>query len=515
MVFSCKKKEQILIFGTGSGGMDFYKNCRSRYQVIGFLDNNKQKHGHKLFGQRIYSPQSLTNMPFDKIIIASDYYIEIYAQLTSQLGVDERRIEVFHASQLVYLSWWRQFKRAIEQHCLTIMCHRAGWISSLLFLLLYGQWRGNGNTKIIPFDWLDTQSGYQVHVFRDAMPGVVVGPAYIGRPQAIAHIMLPKVALYRFTDGQICSVSRSVILPEQRLLIERVEPADMANADYSCAHLLFHGKELALVRQETPEYIERGILISGCSETNYYHWFMEVLSQLQFVSEIPAEYDGYPILISVSSQKISAVKNFIDAANIEREFIYLENVTSYLVGDLLLVNSPNNLVPNLKGAAWSDVTNSYLRKESVDYLRRVAFRMCQHPKLNELPKRIFMARKSFIRNYNQSEIMAALCEFGFSCVYLEDLNFCDQVSLIANADVIVGPTGAAWTNLIFAKPGAKALCWMAEEWGNLSCFSNIAEVSGVKMTYFSYQAGTKNSRELYYLGYEIPVSDVVDWVRCL
>ncbi len=53
MALGGNKKEKILIFGTGSGGINFFNSCRSRYRVIGFLDNNKQKQGEKLFGLMI------------------------------------------------------------------------------------------------------------------------------------------------------------------------------------------------------------------------------------------------------------------------------------------------------------------------------------------------------------------------------------------------------------------------------------------------------------------------------
>lgn len=513
MAWFGNRKERILIFGTGSGGMNFYKICRSRYRIVGFLDNNKQKHGHKLFGMPIYSPQSLGALMFDKIIIASDYYVEIYTQLTSQLGVDENRIEVFHSSQLLAFSWWRQFKKRLEQLSHKIMCSQPNWISTLLFHLHYGRWRGCSNTKLMPFNWLDTQRNLRVHVFRDAMPGVVSGPAYLDCPRAMANITLPEIALYRLTDGQICSVSRSVILPDQKLVIERVEPANVQNADYSCAHLLYHGEKLALVRQDQPELIDKGILISGGSETNYYHWMLEVLSQLQFIDEIPAEYNDYPILISVSSQKISAIKTFIDAAEINRRFIYLNNITSYRVRDLLLITPPNNLVANLKDTAWSNVVNSYVRKESIDYLRHVAFQICLSSASTMLPKRIFFARKDFIRHYNQNEIMDALSVFGFAFVYMEDLSFCEQVSLMAQAEIIVGPTGAAWTNLIFASPGTKALCWMARDAGDLSCFSNIAYTLDIDLNYLSYEVGTSNTREIYYASYTMDPNLIVDWVK--
>ena len=513
MALGGNKKEKILIFGTGSGGINFFNSCRSRYRVIGFLDNNKQKQGEKLFGLMIYSPLSLKDLTFDKIFIASDYYIDIHSQLVNQLMIDERKVEVFHSGDLLFLSGWQRLKNKIYQYCLDLMCCQEGLISMLLFHLLYGHWRGCNNIKIMPFDWLDCRDDFRIHLFRPAMSDMVAGPAYMDRPQAMAQVLLPEIALYRVKDTQVCAVSRSFILSESRLLIERMALPNGENSDYSGAHLLYHGKSLALVRQDNPEVIEKGILISGRNDNNYYHWMLEVLSQLQFVSEIPKEYDNYPILISSSSQRIESIKCFIEAANIDREFIYINSITSYYVKDLLLISTPNNMIANLKNIAWSDVRLSYARAESIEYLRHTAFKLCEPESTLESPKRIFFARKGFIRHYNQNEIIAALEKLHFACVYMEDLSFSEQVSLMAQAEIVVGPTGAAWTNIIFCKPGAKALCWMAEEWGDLSCFSNLAFHVGVDMSYLSYCAGTKDSRQLYYRSYHLPIANITRWIE--
>jgi capsular polysaccharide biosynthesis protein len=96
---------------------------------------------------------------------------------------------------------------------------------------------------------------------------------------------------------------------------------------------------------------------------------------------------------------------------------------------------------------------------------------------------------------------------------MEDLDVSQQVAVMANAEIIVGPTGAAWTNILFASAGAKALCWMAEEWGAFSCFSNIAAIVGVEMDYISYRTGTSDSRELYYKPYFINPDIIATWLQ--
>ncbi len=39
------KRQKVLIFGVGSGGISFFERNKNRYEIIGFLDNGKCKHG--------------------------------------------------------------------------------------------------------------------------------------------------------------------------------------------------------------------------------------------------------------------------------------------------------------------------------------------------------------------------------------------------------------------------------------------------------------------------------------
>lgn len=509
MAVAAKQKTRILIFGTGAGGTNFYKSCRGRYNVVGFLDNNQQKHGQVLFGKPIHNPHRLNDLSFDQIIIASDYYREIYPQLVNELAIREEQISIFH-KQLTAAGPLQRLTTHLERWGYALMCWRAGLISDLLYRLFFN---GQHDTRRLSLCWLDEADANKVEVLRPALRGSVQGPRYLGRDVAATAITLPEVALYRFTNGQVCSVSRSVILPGERLVAERVVTSKGADADYSGAHLLYHGQALALVRQAShAEPLDKGLLITGGSEVNYYHWVLEILSQLQFINELPSQYDDYPVLMSGNSQNIPAIKTLIEAIGIPRQVIFLKSVASYCVTDLLLISAPNNCITNFKGTARSVAENSFARPESIRFLRDKALPLAAGIDPATLPKRVFLGRKGFLRPYNQTEILARLEPLGFVCVYMEEQDIQHQVAIMANADIIIGPTGAAWTNIIFATKGARALCWMAEEAGAISFFSNLAAIGEVEMDYIPYQAQTSDSREIYYKGYSIEPDTIVNWL---
>lgn len=508
MLIFKNNKEKILIFGAGSGAINFYRLNKKQYNIVGFLDNNSQKQGQLLFNKKIYSPDELSNIDYDRIIIASDYYREIYEQLVEQLGLNEKKIDIFYAIDSVEVSIWKKFINVITDYKYKWLCDSDTW----LFNILYSFYTRKNELQLRDIVWLDEMEEYKVKILRKSQAGNVYGPNFLEKEAMVKPVTIPEVALYRLCQGQIGSTNRSVIMKDGRVVIERVVTASQDNTDYSGGHLVMHGQKRALVRVFQTKYIVKGIALIGVSETNYYHWIIEVLSQLQYLDELSEEYIDYPLLISNCSQNIHSIQEFLNYFNIKRQIIFLHTTQSYLVDELMIISSPNNLVPNSKYKAWSPVENCFVSNESLDYLRQLAIGSVKNSTENNSPKRIFFARKDYLRSYNQNEISKLLYQYNFVELYFEDLSFSEQVNIMQGAEIIVGPTGAAWTNLIFGKTGAKALCWMAEEYGDLSCFSNLAEFVGIQMDYLTYKANTNNSREIYYRSYSIDVDAVRLWL---
>lgn len=86
-------KQKVIIFGAGLGGKRAARFLRKRYEVVGFADNSKEKHGTRFMGKLIIAPEELAGQDVDLIIIASMYAYDIFGQL-QKLGIDMRRVEV-------------------------------------------------------------------------------------------------------------------------------------------------------------------------------------------------------------------------------------------------------------------------------------------------------------------------------------------------------------------------------------------------------------------------------------
>ena len=99
-------------------------------------------------------------------------------------------------------------------------------------------------------------------------------------------------------------------------------------------------------------------------------------------------------------------------------------------------------------------------------------------------KKIYLKRSRLLRRQctNIDEVENLIIDrFGFEPVELENYSFKDQVSILNSCDFIVGPSGAAWTNIIFCDihKYVKAICWglppkHKELWQPLAKSSNVS-----------------------------------------
>jgi hypothetical protein len=85
-------------------------------------------------------------------------------------------------------------------------------------------------------------------------------------------------------------------------------------------------------------------------------------------------------------------------------------------------------------------------------------------KPDERPVKIYVSRTlpSARVIANEAELLPLLQEMGFQICRLEEMLFEEQVRLFRNAEVVVGPHGAGFTNLIFSKPGTCVVEIMAK-----------------------------------------------------
>ena len=134
-------------------------------------------------------------------------------------------------------------------------------------------------------------------------------------------------------------------------------------------------------------------------------------------------------------------------------------------------------------------------RESLMSLRESVFRHTRFEPVSKTARRIYVARRQGLERsvVNEAELLPALQERGFEVVRCESLSFADQVKLFRDAEVVVGPHGGGFANLLWCEAGTKVF----EIFGTSSvrrCYWSICNALGLR--HYCAVAGEVGNLEL-------------------
>jgi capsular polysaccharide biosynthesis protein len=377
--------------------------------------------------------------------------------------------------------------------------HETNWCALLVFLWGLKR-RSLGRVRLLPIKWLDENTnGFRMSLERE-LPGWSFGPNMQGR-QCVERVLAPPVNLYYFKNARISAMSSSVWVGNE-LVIERVKGVDPSRCSLASGHLSVHGPTRAVVTVEPTEHLRRGIFMGGNGTANYYHWMIEHLPKLQFLREMDTAYPEFPLLVSEGTYRVRTLREGLEVLAKDRPVVVLDRNRTYAVNELVYVSSPNNCPFNLRRGEKAKVSDFITRPSSIEYTRN-CLTSALVKGIHRGGGRVFLARRKERRKYNQEEILRICADYGFKAVFMEEKSLGEQAEFMSNAEIIAGPTGAAWTNLIFCRPGAKGLCWMAKESSGFSAFSNLAKAVGVDLRYVTYCTGATSTEDLFMSDYHV------------
>ncbi|GAU09368.1 glycosyltransferase family 61 protein [Desulfoplanes formicivorans] len=351
--------------------------------------------------------------------------------------------------------------------------------------------------------WLDKANQQKIKIIANAQDCMTYGPKDVRERQEKAHVRSPIIFLYEFENACVTSRSSSIISGDT-VYIERIKHIGNDIADYKAGFIIGHDTERAIIDTTIDFEIDCAIFLGGNGSWNYYHWMIEILPKLYYYEKIGILRDGVTILVPEEAKKIDSfnkmLKEALNGYNVN--LIYMKSGSVYKVGSLKTVTTANNVVFNCRRLIF-DINFCFFRKDALEYTKKNAIQSIPfNYKFNKskICKKIFLARKeSSNRNYNQKEIQIVLQNFGFKTIFMEDLTLQEQIIAFMQAEFIIGPSGAAWTNIIFCRPGTKALSWLPEKIKNFSVFSSLAVYSKVNMYFFFCKSYSNYLHGRYYV----------------
>ena len=230
---------------------------------------------------------------------------------------------------------------------------------------------------------------------------------------------------------------------------------------------------------EPKVHIEEGILISCGHDANYFHWLVECLPKLLLIDSLE-EFKDIPLVIprDLHTNLMAALER-VNVHN--RPILFLEMGTPCSVDRLIVPSTLSRIVDRYQGSPVFNVDIVLSHK----WLTRVSELLISHVNDQEKPwRKLFLTRRKGFRALgNRDELELMLLEQGFEIVELEGASLDFQIELFSQASIVVAPTGAALTNMLFCRPGTKVLIFMSDhETSNFYFWSNLGALNNLDVT---------------------------------
>lgn len=341
-------------------------------------------------------------------------------------------------------------------------------------------------------------------------------------PESKSAFLTSPHADYTFPEIYITEVSNATVTGETNLILAdgKVICHDLYDfsLDYTSEEL--HGRTYVWPAQHTiawllPVIPNRRLAYAACftdaCAKNYAHWISEVLPRINIFCSVE-RWSNVPIIVDEGLHP-NLIESLHAVVGTSREIFTISSGMCFHV-DQLIVPSVTGYVPferrSLKSKGFS---HGHFSPSALYQLRQKLCNAFELPTI-QLPKKIFIKRNSNIRNIsNTHDIEACLNLLGFSVIEPEKLTIGQQIAFFANADTIVGATGAAFANLIFCKRTAHVVvlistCKSLSYW----YWQNMASAIGLRITYVLGKSIDRVGTD-YHSDYLIEPTDVLQAIH--
>jgi len=256
------------------------------------------------------------------------------------------------------------------------------------------------------------------------------------------------------------------------------------------------------VKEKKP--IKEGILLTKEYEANYFHFMTEVALKLDFIERNNIFPKHLPII--VSDHLHPNIYNVLDILNVHnRQIIKIKKGVIYNVKNLYYLS---DLTCN---SNTLDIPCAKKQKDSVIFPKGLLrnFRQSMLERLdiskNDSGLKLGVIRYGdYRRLLNMEDIKKFMEKRGFITILPEKFTFKEQAQFFLDADVVMGPTGAAMTNLLWCEKGTKVFIFYPNhEYNNKIFWDAIGVALGLDIhyvdgTYYKSNRFSENSPQVDY-----------------
>ncbi len=256
--------------------------------------------------------------------------------------------------------------------------------------------------------------------------------------------------IYSIKNGRVCTDGvEQVAYISEKNIIKEISYTQIKGK-------LVSAKNNFVINKGTPYFLKKfnGNVLSLCQgasgDSNYFHWMFDILPKIKITSL-------YYKLESIDYFYMPEIQNFQKKI---LKLIGVKNIRFINSNKYKHIQADNLIVPEhpwyFKGMVSKEAKK--LPYWIVKWIRNIFLKKFKY---NSKEKKFFIDRSESRYNHckltNNNEIIATLKKKGFKSHQVGKLSLEKQISLFNSAKVIIGPHGAAFTNLIFCKVGTKVI----------------------------------------------------------
>lgn len=245
---------------------------------------------------------------------------------------------------------------------------------------------------------------------------------------------------------------------------------------------------VALKRPQTVETIPAGIYVGSLAPHNWFHWIIDTLPVIHFLRHLPPQFQNYPVLLPPISDKSRDWHQSLRIALRGRPIKMIDAQKLIKVRSLVMTEGASTAFPR----PWKSQQQSgriFFRENMLTaFADEVRAKATPEKFATEPTRRLFIGRKSGgMRDYNQDEIFEVAGEYGFELVFLEDLPFRNSVRLFNEAQIVIGPHGAGFANILFSQRGTTVLIWTWKDQRGDNWYESLFAALDMQAAFLHYE----------------------------
>lgn len=310
-------------------------------------------------------------------------------------------------------------------------------------------------------------------------------------------------------NNVVVSTNSNQILTENALLMPQQRFLKRGRITPNCHQLGTYNQNYAVCKTYRHEYIDKAIFVGGDGAFNWYHFVLECASKAYLIRYLPEKFQEYPVILPTQALTVASYNTVARILLPNKIFLCPQRGTAR-VGEVVILDEVSQGPFSLFEGHWPKLADYWQHEDTLlAMFSELRASLLQPGKTFTQSRRIFIVRPETRRNYNQEALLQIARKYGFEPVSPETLSLAKQAQVYAEASHIIGASGAAWTNMIFAPKPFKALTWIPRQYDEFCSYSMLANLMGHDLRYLTCYPvwEIKSSSEAYSAPYQVSLAD--------